>query len=444
MDFDVIVIGSGVAGLTVAKGLSKAGKKVAIVEKKYFGGVVYNAGSTRKKELVTLAEHLLQNQRFAGHKIITPATLDWQHAIEWINTLEADEDKKHQQLLKKTGVTTIFGEATFISPNEIKVDGIQYSATQFVVATGAKPRSFSFGGQEYLSDSSDFLTQKELPKKALFIGAGIISFAFTTIAKAFGCDVTVLQHDELALKNFDQEFVSELIEINKKRGVTFFFNDEIERISSKEHHLIVQTKSGQLLEVEKVYNVAGRVPLLDTLQLDKAGVLVDSHGVITDDYLKSNQSHIFACGDCSNAPVPKLATYAAHQASYLVSYLLKRDLSPIKYPIPSMSIFSEPRIAQAGVSTSEAELNPSEFTIETYDMSSWLNSKRQSEEIAYLKTVIRNSDNRLVGATVLSQEADILINYVTLALNQHTSKQDFEKQLFAYPSIINDLIQIWK
>ncbi|RGI31978.1 FAD-dependent oxidoreductase [Melissococcus sp. OM08-11BH] len=92
--------------------------------------------------------------------------------------------------------------------------------------------SFFVKGQEYLSDSSDFLIQKELPKKALFIGAGIISFAFTTIAKAFGCDVTVLQHDELVLKNFDQEFVSELIEINKKRGVSFFFNDEIERISS--------------------------------------------------------------------------------------------------------------------------------------------------------------------------------------------------------------------
>ena len=77
-------------------------------------------------------------------------------------------------------------------------------------------------------------------------------------------------------------------------------------------------------------------------------------------------------------------------------------------------------------------------------MSSWLDSKRQSEEVAYLKTVIRNSDNRLVGATAISQEADVLINYVTLALNEHTSKQDFEKQLFAYPSLINDLIQIWK
>lgn len=92
--------------------------------------------------------------------------------------------------------------------------------------------SFFVKGQEYLSDSSDFLIQKELPKKALFIGAGIISFAFTTIAKTFGCDVTVLQHDELVLKNFVQEFVSELIEINKKRGVSFFFNDEIGRISS--------------------------------------------------------------------------------------------------------------------------------------------------------------------------------------------------------------------
>ncbi|MGX4686081.1 dihydrolipoyl dehydrogenase family protein [Vagococcus sp. JNUCC 83] len=444
MDFDVIVIGSGVAGLTVAKGLSKAGKKVAIVEKRYFGGVVYNVGSTRKKELVTLAEHLLQNQHYAEHEIIPPTHLDWQRAIEWVDTLEADEDKKHQQSLKKEGVTTIFGEAVFTSPNDIKVDGIKYSATQFVIATGAKPRPFSFEGHHYLSDSSDFLTQKTLPKKALFIGAGIISFAFMTIAKAFGCDVTVLQHDELALKNFDQEFVNELIEINKKRGVRFCFNDEIKCISSKDDCLIVQTTAGQTIEVEKVYNVAGRVPLIDSLQLEQAGVLVDSHGIITTDYLQSSQPHIFACGDCSNAPVPKLATYAAYQANYLVSYLLEKEFSPIKYPVSAMSIFSEPRIAQVGVTTAEAELHPNEFAIETYDMSNWLNSKRKSENLAYIKTIIRNSDNRLVGVTAICQEADILINDIALMLGKEMTKGELEKQIFAYPSLLNDLIQIWK
>lgn len=445
MVFDVIVIGSGVAGLTTAFGLSKGGKKVAVIESTFFGGVVYNVGSTRKKELVTIAQHALQNQRFEAHGITTPVELDWQDTMNWIDSIEGDEDNQHQLALKEAGITTIFGTATFVSPNEVKVDGIVYSAEQFVIASGGADRPFTFEGINYLSDSAAFLTQKELPKTALFIGAGIISFAFTTIAAAFGCNVIVLQHDSQALKNFDQEFVSQLIEINKKRAVSFHFNESVKKIEKTEKGLLrVQTESGEVFEVDQVYNVAGRVPLIDSLKLENAQVLYDAHGIDTNEYLQTNQSHIFACGDCSNAKVPKLATFAAYQADYLVSYLLKKELASIHYPMASMSIFSEPRIAQVGVSTEQALAKPEEYAVEEMDISKWMDAKRKSENTALLKIVTRRSDDRVAGAAVMSQEADIFINYITMALHAEWTKDDLKKQIYAYPSLVNDMTRFWK
>lgn len=444
MVFDCIVIGSGLAGLTVAYGLKKKGQNVAIVEADKFGGVVNNVGSTRKKELVTIAEHYLQNQRFEAHGILSPVKLNWRETMNWIDSLEDSEDSKHQLALKQAGITTIYGTAEFVSKNEISVDGIHYTAKNFVIASGGIDRPFEFNGSQYLSDSSVFLTQKELPAEIMFVGAGIISFAFMTIAAAFGAKVTVLQHDALALKNFDQDFVGELLEINKKRGIDFHFNEQVNEITQLANgRLVVSTNLGHQYEVDKVYNVAGRVPMLTSLKVENAQIECDEHGIKVNDFLETNQPNIFACGDCTNAPVPKLATYAVYQSEYLVSYLLKQNLAPIHYPISAMSIFSEPRIAQTGVTTAQAEADPTRFEIELIDISKWMDSKRKAEKIALLKTVIRKSDERLVGATVISQEADILINYITMGIHADWTKTDLKKQIYAYPSIVNDLERFW-
>ena len=445
MKFDCIVIGSGLAGLTVAYGLKKAGQNVAIVEADKFGGVVNNIGSTRKKELVTVAEHYLQNQRFEAHGITSPVSLNWEETMHWINSLEDTEDSNHQLGLTQAGITTIYGTAEFVSKNEISVNGIHYTTKNVVIASGGTDRPFDFKGNQYLSDSAVFLTQKELPKDIIFVGAGIISFAFMTIATAFGAKVRVLQHDALALRNFDQDFVSELLEINKKRGIDFHFNERIvEIVQLGTGRVVVTTNVGNQFEVDKVYNVAGRIPTLASLKVENAQIAYDEHGIIVNDFLETNQPNIFACGDCCNAAVPKLATYAVYQAEYLVSYLLRQNLAPIHYPISAMSIFSEPRIAQTGVTTAQAIADPTSFEIELIDISKWMDSKKKAEKIALLKAVIRKSDERLVGATVISQEADILINYITMGLHANWTKEDLKKQIYAYPSIVNDMERFWR
>lgn len=442
--YDVIVIGSGLAGLTAAFGLKKAGKSVLVIEQRYFGGVVNNTGSTRKKELVSISKHFLQNQRYAKYGIATSETLDWEKTLNWINTIEENESLAHEQALSQAGIDTLFGQATFVSPHEVNVDGIVYQGKQFIVATGGEDRTFTFEGHELTQDSAAFLTQATLPKEILLIGAGIISFAFMTIATAFGATVNVWQHNGQALKIFDQSFVRQLIEINKKRGVQFEFNQTIESIECLENgRLKVTSQTGKQQEVDAVYRVAGRVAQVDHLVLEKAAVEYDQHGIHVNDYLQTTQPHIFACGDCNDQAVPKLATYAVLQAQYLVDHLVHQELAPIRYPLPAMSTFSQPKLAQTGVLISEALMHLEQYEVEELDMDDWLDSRKMAEEGARLKVIKRKSDNRIVGATALAQEADLLINYVTQGLHANWTKDERRNQVYAYPSLVNELDRFW-
>ena len=166
---------------------------------------------------------------------------------------------------------------------------------------------------------------------------------------------------------------------------------------------LVTTSVRNQFEVDAVYNTAGRVPMVESLNLEQAQVTDSTHGIKVDKYLTTNQPTIFALGDCCCALVLKLAKYTVYQGEYLIDY-----------PIGAMSTFSKPRLAQKCVTIAEAKLAPERFELTLADMSKWIDGKRNAEKIALLKTVIKKSDDRIVGATVISQDGNTLVNYITM------------------------------
>ncbi len=441
--YDVIVIGSGLSGLTIAYGLNKKGLSVAIVEANKFGGAVANYGSTRKKELVAFAELKLTAQQLAKTGAVNELTPNWQSAMAYIDSLENTESLEHETALRKVGIDTIYGEAIFVDEHHIEVAGSQYEGEKFVIATGAKSRTLQIEGSDYLKDSTDFLTQKELPKKVIFIGAGIIAFAFMTIAEAFDTEVTVLQHDERALAAFDQELVYKLIELNKSRGINYHFDEQLIAVKKNQDNYSAITAKGIEYQADAIYCVAGRIPNISDLGIETIGIETDQHGIVVDEYLTTNISTIYACGDCSNTPVPKLATYAVWEADYLVEHLTGDGLKNIDYPLSVMSTFSQPKLAQVGISISHAKENQELYSVETIDMTDWLEYKKNNDAIALVKVIYQKSDNRIVGATSLSNQADLFINYFTMALHAGWTKAELKKIIFAYPSLANDVLRAY-
>lgn len=431
--------------MTIAYGMLHAKRKVAVVEANKFGGVVQNSGSTRKKELASVALHAVRNHRFADLGITKDNRPSWRATMEWVNQIEDSESDDVQNRMMLSGIDTITGSARFMTNYVISVDGMQYSADQFVIATGAYDRIIPCQeGQEYLEDSADFLTSMNVPNDITFIGAGIVSFAFVSIAKAFGKKVHVIQHNERALAAFDQDFVSKLISHYVQQGVDFHFNNSIQTVAKQDDQLVITTDQGERFTTQAIYRAAGRVPNVKQLKLEKAGVQYNSHGIIVDQTLRTTQDNIFACGDCIAAEVPKLATYAAYQASYLSKRMTGDNLTAIKYPLPSMSTFSEPRIAQTGVLINDAKKQPKDYQIQTIIMKDWLDQRRYLSEISEVKLVINRASGRVVGASVISDDADILINYITLMLNAGVTKQQLKQMIFAYPSMGEDLSRFWQ
>lgn len=444
--YDVIVIGSGLAGLTVAYALKHAGNSVAVVEEDRYSGAVGNYGSTRKKKLAAVADYLERNRRYAEIGIVPPIKASWAATMEWVNQLDDGVSDYTESRFNKNGIATITGHAEFMTNQVIRVNGIEYSAERFIIATGSRDREIHCPGEQYLQSSSAFLTSKAVPDDITIIGAGIIAFAFMSIATFFGKRVHVLQHDADALKAFDQELVQKLINYQVSQGVDFHFNNSVSSVTPTDDGYLVTTNQGQQINTGAIYRVCGRVPNVEDLQLDRAGVKYNEHGIWTDQTLQTTQSNIFACGDCIQMRVPKLATYAVYQANYLGQRLTAPDeiADEIHYPLPSMSTFSRPRLAQAGVLINDARLHPDLYTIEAIPMEDWLDQQQNIAPIAKLKLVIRKSDNRVVGVTALGDRADMLINYITLLLHGDVTKEQIKKIIFAYPSMAADLSRFWR
>ncbi|MHC5372988.1 dihydrolipoyl dehydrogenase family protein [Enterococcus sp. LJL120] len=438
-NFDVIIVGGGIAGLTAAKRLRQANLTVAIIESYQWGGTTANHGSTPKKYLLAAVEAKQAIQSHLGKGFDQVPKINWPDLMTFKNKQIAATSTVLQASLEDAGITTIFGSAKFKNSHILTVDGVDYQGKKIILATGARPRVLDFEGNEHVHYSSHFLNAESLPPSITIIGAGIIAFAITNIASAIGDHVHVLQHNQRALGAFDPELVGDLVALLKERGVDYHFDNTVAKIIQLKADLYqVTTEEGLVFETNVVYSVAGRIPNVENLGLEEAGITFSSKGVAVNAYLQTSNADIYAIGDCNDAPAPKLTNYAEFQANYLADFLTAATLKPIDYPIPSMSVFSNPKIAQTGIFVNDAVKQPELYEIIEIDMAHWLNYHRGNEPIARTKLVIRKADQQIVGITSLSNEADLLINYFTLLLKMKITLTQLREMVFAYPSLASD------
>jgi len=319
--FDEIIIGGGVAGLTVANLLAAAGHRVAIVEERDWGGTTITRGSTPKKALLAVAEAHHQMRLFQQNGFDTVPAINWNQAGIVRDHLIMAESNRAKTRLLQNGVLTIEGHAEFLSPNVISVNGTSYLAQKFVLATGARPRACTLPGHELVGHSASLLRAQVLPAKITILGAGIIAFALAGIASEAGAQVTIVQRNQVALRSFDREFVGQLIDHLKRQNVQFLFDEQVVRVERDQEQLVVTLATQKKLVTDAVYNVAGRVPNFEALKLERAGVQTSVKGIRVDAQLRTTAPNVWAIGDCTDAAVPKLSSYASYQAKYVAGEL---------------------------------------------------------------------------------------------------------------------------
>lgn len=435
-NYDAIVIGSGPAGNSAAYGLKEQGKNVAIIESDLWGGTCPNRGCDPKKMLMSGVEAQKRIETMIGKGFEQAPKIVWEDLMTFKRSYTDSVPQNTKDGLDAAEIDRYQGQASFINAKQIVVDDQNLAADQFLIATGQRPSVLPIEGQDLLQSSTDFLELEHLPKKIAFIGAGYIAFELAVIASAAGSEVHIIHHNDRPLKEFDQDLVTDLVEHMKSDGIQFHFNVNTKAVELL-HPQYRITGENIELTVDMVIGATGRVPNVEGLNLEKAGVDYDKRGISVDDHLRTSQQNIFACGDVVAKSQPKLTPVAGFEAGYVVKAMNGKS-EEIEYPMIPTIVFGDQRLARIGVSERELAAHPEKYHSQTVELSSWYTYHRINDQGAKIK-FIYNEEDKIAAITCLSQLADEVINYLLIILTKKMTHEEVEKYIFAYPSPASDL-----
>ncbi|WP_099221228.1 dihydrolipoyl dehydrogenase family protein [Listeria costaricensis] len=438
LQFDCIVVGSGVSGTQVAFSLREVGQNVAIIEEREIGGTCVLRGCDPKKVLAGAMEAYQLTKRLTHKGIKQAAQIDWEELMAFKETFVKNVPHDREKQFAQAGIEVFKGTASFSGSDSLTVGENQLSAKTIILATGARPAVLSIEGKEFLQTSDDFLELPHLPKRMAFIGGGYIAFEFAAIARAAGSEVAIVHHNQQPLKGFDPDHVALLVEKLQEEGVTFHFDTEVTKITQESTCYKLQAENWRL-EVDQVFCTAGRIPNIEKLQLEKANIQTGKRGIKVDDNLLAAPG-IYACGDVADTKGAPLTPVDSFEAARVVDHILGRK-SPSYPPTPS-AVFSSPKLARIGIRAFEAKKAPARFHVNEVDLRNWYTYRRTNEQIAFAKIITERATGQVAGVELISEEADVLINYFALIMAGKLTAEHVENLLFAYPSPASDLTSL--
>jgi len=443
--YDVVVIGSGSGASAVAMRCRKAGKQVAVIDSRPFGGTCALRGCDPKKVLVGAAEVIDWNRRMQDKGVRQQqARIEWPELMRFKRSIISGVPKNREEGFLNSGIATFHGRARFVGATAIQVGDDVLQATNVVIAAGAKPADLNIPGQEHALTSEQFLELENLADRILFIGGGYISFEFAHIAARAGVRATILHRGERPLDRFEPELVSRLVAKTRELGVEVHLRTEVRRIVVGSTGFKVQALSeGTEREFEAglVVHGAGRVPEIDDMRLAEAGIEWDPLlGVRVNEYLQSiSNSAVYAAGDAAATEGPPLTPVSTYEGEIVAANLLNGNHRKPNYDgIPSV-VFTVPPLASVGLQEAAARDRGLTFRVNQEDTSSWYSSRRVAERYSGFKLLVDQPSGRILGAHLLGPDAGETINIFALAIRKGLTAADLKDVAFAYPTLGSDV-----
>ncbi len=442
--FDLIVIGTGEAGSTVAKRCRSAGWDVAVIDSRPFGGTCALRGCTPKKVLVNAAELIDWNRRMVGKGLSDQGThIDWSTLIHFKKTFTEPVPPKREKQYADAGIALFHGWARFVEKTTIHVGDDTLTGRYILIATGAKPAELGIPGEEYLTTSDEFLDLEQLPQRIIFVGGGYISFEFAHVAVRAGAQVQILHEGELTLEHFDPDLVAKLVQATRDIGIDIRLSTTAKAIEKGSKHLIVNTadeNGEQKLAADMVVHGASRMPELDELDLEKADVKREKKGVSVNEYLQSvSNPAVYAAGDAAAGNKPQLTPVASMEANVVASNLLKGNHHKPDYTEVPSAVFTMPRLAFVGLTEEMARKQGLKFKINYQDTSDSLFTREFAMKYSAFKVLIEEDSNRILGAHLLGPHAEEVINVFATAIRAGFTTDDIKKMIYAYPTGASDI-----
>ncbi|MBG6107092.1 NAD(P)/FAD-dependent oxidoreductase [Frigoribacterium sp. CG_9.8] len=449
-EFDLFVIGAGMAGTTAANKCASKGWRVGIVDALPYGGTCALRGCDPKKILrrgaeVIDAAHLMRGKGITENGL----SIDWSALMRHKRGFTDAVPQGMEDELIGNGVTTFHGSARFTGPNQLEIDGTEHRAKRFLIATGASPRPLSFPGHEYLIDSTDFLDLDALPHRIVFVGGGFISFEFAHIAARAGVDCVIIDHGDRPLREFDPDLVASLVTRTEQTGIRVQLGTSVVGVTRTATGLDVTVDQGgktSTIGADLVVHGAGRIAKLDGLHLDAAHIAAGPRGVTVTEQLQSTTNPaVYAAGDSADTPGRPLTPVAVFEGKVAASNMLAASTTPVgtsttpDYTAVPTTVFTIPELNRVGILESEARDSGLDIDVRLTDTSGWYSNYRVGETTASAKIIIDRASDRILGAHLLGPGYAELINIFGLAIKLGLTSRQLKSMTATYPSIGADL-----
>lgn len=424
---DICVIGGGSGGLSVAAGAVQMGARVVLIEGHKMGGDCLNYGCVPSKALLAQA-------RQVAARGADPVPEDFKAAMAHVKaTIAAIEPHDSAERFEGLGVQVIRGFARFISPSEVEVAGQTITARRFVIATGSRaavPPIPGLADVPYMTNETLF-DQSERPAHLLIIGAGPIGLEMAQAHRRLGSRVTVIEGAK-ALGRDDPDAAAVVLAQLRREGIEIIEDAQVERVGGRPGALEVQVKGGTIFTGTHLLVAVGRVPNLDKLDLDKAGVKSDRAGITVDAGLRSTNKRVYAIGDAAGQG--QFTHLAGYHAGVVIRAILFGLPARVRHDhIPHVT-YTDPELAQIGLTEAEAR---SKFGASVsvhrigYDQIDRAQAEGRTEGFLQLIAV----RGRAVGVTVVGAQAGEVIAPYALALANRLKLSAVAGTVLPYPTL---------
>lgn len=451
--FDVIIIGFGKGGKTLAAEFAKRGQKVAIVERsdKMYGGTCINIGCIPTKTLV----HQAKIASGMLGKSFEEKSDFYRNAISVKESVtSALRDKNYHNLADNPNVTVYTGMGSFVSSDTVSVriatEEIVLTSKQIIINTGAEtiiPSIEGIAGNPFVYTSTTIMELTALPRRLVIVGGGYIGLEFASMYASFGSQVTVLESYQELIVREDRDIAASVKDTLEKKGIVFRMNAKVQSVMNSSDKAMVVYKDALTnetvqLEADAVLLATGRRPNTNGLNLEAAGVEVDARGaIIVDEFLKTSNPNIRAVGDVKGG---LQFTYISLDDYRIVREELfgdkerkTTDRNPVSY-----SVFIDPPLARIGMNEEEARKQNLNIIVKKLPVKAIPRAKTLGEKDGLMKVVIDKNTGKILGCTLFAPDSSEVINAVAIAMKtgqDYTFLRDF---IFTHPSMseaLNDL-----
>jgi pyruvate/2-oxoglutarate dehydrogenase complex dihydrolipoamide dehydrogenase (E3) component len=417
--FDAIIIGTGQSGPALAARLAGAGRKVAIIERKLFGGTCVNTGCMPTKTLIAsaYAAHLARHAVDYGVIVDGPVRVDMKRVKARKDTVASTASQHVEKWLKGTANLTVFeGHARFESRSAVRVNGGLLEAQQIFINVGGRalvPPMQGLDQIDYLTNST-MMEIDFLPEHLIIVGGSYIGLEFGQMYRRFGAQVTIVEKDRRLIAREDDDVSQGVLDILRNEGVNVEVSAECMTVEKRGGKIAVKLDcAGSSREVigSHLLLAVGRAPNTDDLGLVQAGVRTDARGYIeVDDELRTSVPGIWAIGDCNGRGAFTHTSYNDYEI--VADNLLEGAHRSVKDRITAYGLFIDPPLGRAGLTEAEIRKSGRKALVGMRPMKHVGRAVEKGETQGFMKIVVDAESKQILGAAILGAGGDEAIHCI--------------------------------